>query len=748
MEVDMDNNFKYSISIKNFGPFESHKCEIETNKKNKVALYARNGGGKTFFSRALNALNDNSTEAHDYRDFISMDKDEATIEFNFEGKGNASCKTSLKINRNSHNEPQDHDYKFYVFNSDYVAQNVWGDDFTPDGNINGYITGKENIDIAKEEERLCEIENKDAQIRNAIISSLLSVKEDLKGLGVNLSAQYADCLREDLILNGTYPDIALDYVDALKQSENLNSLPDSIEDIAAPSFPEKVAIDDSLIKALEIELKEFNPVKLLLDDLKQYSQFYEYGLSLYRLGGTKCPLCGERLTSEGASQLKEIEEYFDNATSSAIKEFQELQTNINQFRINLTQFRDRFEVVRSTYSNISEKLPSIELKALDRLESFEDLLNILNQIINILNKKINNPEEVIDVKIFTELDLWYDRLADEVKDVFEKIKLINQQKEKLNSEKTRARKSLCESAAKKIVKQNSSYIEELKQLLNEYSELQKDINSKKSKFKKKEYVAERFSALLSIFFGNKYQFEKEEFRLKFYDRSLLNNSASFLSEGEKTIVAFCYYLAEAITIFDEVPNWNNVFFIIDDPVSSLDYDKAYQVAQCLRNLHDYVKDDNKNMTTNLIILTHNYSFYNILIANNIVSYAGLLTHDCIQVNKKVLLPYEEHLRDLRRVSQGLERPDHTTGNSLRHVIETLWHFNCPKITSLTDFINSIEDFKSNNLINLLCNDLSHGHLSDAQPFEDEELVNACNCLFNYIESYHKGQIEYIDSTIN
>ena len=42
---------------------------------------------------------------------------------------------------------------FHVFNSDFVEENIKPRDYTPDGNIEGYILGKVQIDLTDEKKR-------------------------------------------------------------------------------------------------------------------------------------------------------------------------------------------------------------------------------------------------------------------------------------------------------------------------------------------------------------------------------------------------------------------------------------------------------------------------------------------------------------------------------------------------------------------------------------------------------------------
>ena len=46
---------------------------------------------------------------------------------------------------------------------------------------------------------------------------------------------------------------------------------------------------------------------------------------------------------------------------------------------------------------------------------------------------------------------------------------------------------------------------------------------------------------------------------------------------------------------------------------------------------------------------------------------------------RLLMPYENHLHDVVCVADGSLDPSHTTGNSIRHIIETIARFEDPQI---------------------------------------------------------------------
>lgn len=93
--------------------------------------------------------------------------------------------------------------------------------------------------------------------------------------------------------------------------------------------------------------------------------------------------------------------------------------------------------------------------------------------------------------------------------------------------------------------------------------------------------------------------------------------AKHLSEGEKSIIAFSYFMTELKNLkSDDVIS--NYIIIIDDPISSLDSNHITQVSLLISQffLNNEVGHLNKKITTKnflqLFLLTHNFEFFGFL----------------------------------------------------------------------------------------------------------------------------------------
>ena len=64
-----------------------------------------------------------------------------------------------------------------------------------------------------------------------------------------------------------------------------------------------------------------------------------------------------------------------------------------------------------------------------------------------------------------------------------------------------------------------------------------------------------------MFFDGKYALDKETFQIKFQGNKIGEKATKILSDGEKSIVAYCYYLATTHLLVAREDDYNNLFFI-------------------------------------------------------------------------------------------------------------------------------------------------------------------------------------------
>jgi hypothetical protein len=112
-------------------------------------------------------------------------------------------------------------------------------------------------------------------------------------------------------------------------------------------------------------------------------------------------------------------------------------------------------------------------------------------------------------------------------------------------------------------------------------------------------------------------------------------------------------------------------------------------------------------------------------------------------NQNLTVPYISHLLDIYKVARKEGTVNHTTANSIRHIIETLTKFQNIEVDN-----NSIKEYIKENIPNdkksyTLINDLSHGGWrSEQSPITEDEYKEVCETIIQHIEKTFKKQIEY------
>ena len=126
-------------------------------------------------------------------------------------------------------------------------------------------------------------------------------------------------------------------------------------------------------------------------------------------------------------------------------------------------------------------------------------------------------------------------------------------------------------------------------------------------------VAETFELLLKEFFPEKYVFDKTNFVLKRGEQEMARGPHRTLSDGEKTAIAFCYFIACAHKKVATGSDYKKLFLVFDDPITSMSYDFVFEIAQTLKNLNISDQgeisinpgkfDDNKCWRPQILLLT-------------------------------------------------------------------------------------------------------------------------------------------------
>lgn len=538
--------------------------------------------------------------------------------------------------------------------------------------------------------------------------------------------------------------------DNIDDYNKIKSTPDNLIDIKSIDTAESDFLP-TLTNMIENLGKVFS-ISSFAEDFKQKvknrQDFIELGLRYKEEENGVCPFCGQKFEKESLSLIDKYTHYLSDEEAKAIKQFQVYKNNIEEEKKRLKGLQVQSIKAINFFDEYKQKyIPSFEKENLQEIE-IKFLEEDLDNLSEHLKKKIENLSTKVKLgtEFISQIAEHYSQLEKIIKDNNKKIGEINARKNKIGEESKSIRRKICKSAYNMLLDETSKDLDTLFSLREAYKKLNIEIQKKEEseKISKKKRVYETIKKVLDYFFAGKYSLDEDSFRLIFEKRSLEEGQVKrVLSEGEKNIVAFAYYLGDLHLRIQREEDYNKLFFIIDDPISSMDFTYVYTLCGVIRDLRQII---NRIQYEKFIIFTHNNDFMRILCSNNIVATKLLLSRgNLIAFNENFTVPYINHLVDVYRIARKRQLYSHTTANSIRHIIETLAKFQNIEVSeeSISEYIkeNIPNDKKSYTFIN----DLSHGGWrSEQEPMTNEDYQEVCEAIIKHIEKKFPKQIKYCE----
>lgn len=732
-------------------------------------IYARNGTGKSFITRALR-----------YLDIYGQQGDISDAAFNLvseesvDGFGNFSlaqgptvlCSLTLDNNKSSVSASSP-DRIFHVFSDEFVHAELRQNNYDMDGEIESEITlDQDNIDTKDVEKRLEAKQADSAKARHILRNVLETQKSEELVRKASISRQlreFRDIDADSLIALTNQPPLPeRSFKTVLNDLDALKSIP------AEPDYPSeqnKLTIDLSILSVADALLSQITSPSTVSEDIKVLLEgnptFFEAGLELLKHDSDEnCPFCKQSVSHPPAKDRIELYlAYFADAEGkhkaqlrTAWSSVKGLRSTVSDRVASVAKQTLKFEALRKLVpSQRSVVLPDIGgiAGALDA--SFEAYL------LAIQTKGVSPSSEVANPKheIFSLLE----ELNDHIGAYNTAFAGLSAAVRKSDEERRRLHREACLTFSIEFSHSNWADIAAIhlldKETLTAAAELQA-LKSSQVSTSVKERVAQTFERLISSFFGSKYSFDRTEFVLRRDSKKMTRGASRTLSDGEKTAIAFCYFLACAHKKVKQTSDYSKLFFVFDDPITSMSYDFVFSIAQTLKNMSISNEGDlsinpadiGKARKPELLVLTHSSYFYNICVTNRVIDkdsafflYNAGAEHKLAN-RAKYVAPFEEHLKEIVEVHSGREA-NHTTGNAVRCVLEAIGRFCHPdKSDSLADFIKFLAGEENFTIKSVLINNLSHGTYYDETP-SPEELKEACSEAILIVKRYARGQLELV-----
>ena len=723
----------WQLKLKGFGPFDTQLDWSMSAGSAKVAVYAGNGQGKSSISR-LFRLAENPQEPCP-RDLITRGAAKGT--FSFTVGGGSSNLGTLEIDSSTGTDNR-LGYLFHVFNSDYVRDNLQNRSYNPSGDIEGYIVGKGNIDLSNERQKLDDIKQRGVDAKDALVKTLEESKSELVDLGASRVKEFKDLNVDHLMIGPVEEDC---YSDKIGQLRAISELPDDVQAPDRLRFEHSYIDLDRLALLLERSYSKANFAEAFLEKVRRDAEFIEAGMRIQ--DGDRCPFCGRRYDEEARSLIGQYDSYLKDQEATIIAALKEKREQLSRLTDEYARLETQMLRSAASYDELKLGFDVLAKEELPALVTTTDFSVVVDAVIKEIDSKTEDIARPIPADAVSRLREFLEACQLRLSAANGLIDKLASSLGKTKSRKTALRKEVCIELGKRIRREQRGAFEEIANLRTEYRLLDEELKSKEAhnKRSKKDAIAQLMVGLLNNVFGNRYVFDATDFSIRFKGEALGESADSVLSDGEKAALAFCFYIASTWELINEEDDKNKLFFVIDDPISSMDFNYVYSIMQIIKGLQDTFGLNR----VRILLLTHNVAFFNMVMGTKTLNEAWMLDAGVItEVNNKLLAPYAAHLRAINQVANGAT-PDHTTGNSIRQVLETLMHFEDPSLGTLGNYLESDYGGRLNEVayLHMVCNDQSHGARTYGYaqpPMDNTTIQRACSAVIQHIRERYPGQL--------
>lgn len=696
--------------------------------QNSNIIFGFNGSGKTTLSNAISFFAESSfideNEKKEIYDDIK-NGDDAFVEIELQD-GNKCKYPSSKCSK---------DKKIYIFNSNFVITHVFDGtrgNLKKFSNISGEIKNKEIDNI---NEQIHKLNTEKAKLENENKKFDEKLEEITKVKSLNFSRSLTDRNKRLTRLNlnnvllpaeniekveARLAMLFADYDLSKKQTE-LNA---SLEEIRQLDFGsiilDFVNIDNLLSKNIQQLSKEVLEKKIkeiqhfFYDDQHKQGveKWFRFGKDILEgineRGEKKCPICDTDISDKINSVLEDYYGYFDERYEEFVEELKGETENVSAKIVTLERYETNFGKLEHYKHNYEKLLSDFSLKRYDfaaaiiDLKELKKLLGLKNDNIQINLSKPKDIENNIIAVNSALID--FQELKDNILEILESKKLNThiiegQIRETYNEIITLEFNQSNQTGALVEYKNNQKRIAEIANIENPalkdklFEELKKIKAESKSISK---YLSKMGISNFSVDIneGN----IDENIIIKYKNSTGTRNKLrNCLSEGEKTALAFAYFLSKFENEVNSEVKIKEAIVAIDDPISSLDDNRLYSTAHLIwRNFND-VKQ--------LIVLSHNFLFLKFF--NSF--YAGKANCLFLDQDKIAELPNElknfetpyffmlQELINFRDGKVPYNKCSRYLPSYTRRVLETFLSFKFAKISSSKNknYSPGIEDFDDN-----------------------------------------------------
>ena len=321
-----------------------------------------------------------------------------------------------------------------------------------------------------------------------------------------------------------------------------------------------------------------------------------------------CPFCQQNTISK--ELYDKIQNYFDESYQNKVNNLSSLQA----------QYSGWFEDVKNMMASLLENKFLIDKKE-TVATLFQSLIIQLSRNHQKINNKVQSPNIVIELESTTskkdEINLFLDTIIAEIKEYNDKVKNKKDTKKKIidnfwNIMRWNYDKDIVNYKKQqwKILRGKDCIAKNINWFNKKIADLQKTIRQVQTELVNTKDATDNINNQLMFFWLEGFSIVSsgnEEYKLQRPHQNLAKFET--LSEGEKTVISFLYFLElfKGRQSKDEVKG--KEIIVIDDPISSLSHMYVFNIAQLIKQNFFNQKDKYEQV----FILTHNLYFFHELV---------------------------------------------------------------------------------------------------------------------------------------
>ncbi|WQW04704.1 AAA family ATPase [Helicobacter pylori] len=619
-----------AINIKKIKSFKAF-CGLDMIEmdefKHYNIIFGNNGCGKTSLTRAFELLIPKNKHIEKYRT-ISADKS-PSIEFECEDR-------SYKIEPNG--DIRVPPFKVEIYNSDFLHNNTplnseFGLKKLDDGTIilEGSVLGEETKEINQLKDCRGKVEKRQKKIKDENDSeNTLSAKQEseikkydkeIEKIRKKMTSNTIKITPDEIGINDfckvskdkfKYQEDALTNLekDFNKLNEAMKKF-DGLKEMELPKDYQTIKDKLEFLFSFDIDKEVGEVSKKIKEHISKVGrEFIEKGIKLQKeMPDNACPFCTQKIPNE---IIQEYTSYFNKSVETFNQRSLEMSVTLKNI---LDQWNIK-EILQSF-----EKFEPFMEDFLKEKKSLENALEQIKDSLEELQKEVDKKEGVKNEGKFQEIDKKLLEIQENIQQcVGETGKILNQKKEqkkKLEKLKTELKEARIKKVkydsydwqkSKREAERKLSVLNRGYERLNRL--LEKIDNKLKKLYEQKRPDIEAINSYLKALNLTKYSLNKD-YRIVLNSDALENSEARMiLSDGEKTTLAFAYFLAR-LKLFYKKEDLKDLVVVIDDPISSLDEQRIYNTSDIVAKINqelagEALKDEEDK--AQVFVLTHNHTF--------------------------------------------------------------------------------------------------------------------------------------------